>query len=115
MNYDQKGDLVEQLIYEAYKDKYIRSSEAFKQLIKKNYGYEVTSDLYRKIINYQVEKYGISLSNLGTREYDKYFSQRESNRRFWKRKKDAFRTKCIRRLQEIEESRCKETIKRKNT
>lgn len=115
MNYDQKGDLVEQLIFEAYKDKYIRSSEAFKQLIKKDYGYEVKSDLYKKIVNYQIKKYGISLSNLGSREYDKYFSQRESNRRFWKRKKNAFRTKCIRRLEEIEEGRCKKIIKREKS
>ena len=73
MNKDQKGELVEQLIFEAYKDKDVRSAVYFKDLIKKDYGIKVTSDLYRKIINYQVEKYGVTLQNLDYREYIKYF------------------------------------------
>ena len=64
MNKDQKGDLVEQLIFQAYKDKDVRSAVYFKDLIKKEYGYKVSSDLYAKIINYQVNKYGVTLQNL---------------------------------------------------
>ena len=73
MNKDQKGDLVEQLIFEAYKDKDVRSAVYFKDLIKKEYGYKVSSDLYAKIINYQVNKYGVTLQNLNQVEYVNYF------------------------------------------
>lgn len=58
MNKDQKGDLVEKLIFEAYKDKRLGGARAFKGMIKSEYGYDVSSELYIKLCNYQIEKYG---------------------------------------------------------
>lgn len=68
-----KGDLVEQLIFEAYKDKNIKGAGYFKKLIQANYGFKVSSDLYTKIINYQVKTYGITLNYCDRGSYDKYF------------------------------------------
>lgn len=108
MNKDQRGDLVEKLIFEAYKDKYIKSSEAFKQLIKKEYGYEVKTELYIKICNYQIKKYGCSLNNSVGREYSKYFTQKESTKRYWKRQADMHRERDRRSIERIEKNKYKE-------
>lgn len=65
--------LVDHLIYEAYKDKPLCSMAVFKREIRTNYGFLPNSFLYRKIINYQIEKYGKQLEiDLG-REYNKNF------------------------------------------
>lgn len=109
------GDLVENLIYMAFKDKYIRSAEAFKQLIKKNYGYTATSDLYARIVNYQVKRYGISLSNLSQREYDKYFGQKETLQRKKRSRWQSAKQLESRKVERIEKNKCKKSIKRKNT
>lgn len=70
----QNGELVDNLIYEAYKDKILVNGERFKENIKRDYGFVPSSALYRKIINYQIKKYGNQLD-----EYivatSKYFSQ----------------------------------------
>lgn len=113
MNKDQKGDLVEQLIFNAFKDRYFRSSEAFYQLIKRDYGYDATPELYRRIINYQIKKYGISLHNVTEREYQKYFYQKEHSYRMQKSKKTAKYHKDRRNLERIEkdgENKLKKTI-----
>lgn len=70
----QNGELVDNLIYEAYKDKILVNGVRFKENIKRDYGFVPSSALYRKIINYQIKKYGNQLD-----EYivatSKYFSQ----------------------------------------
>lgn len=109
------GDLVEELIFNAFKDKSLRSGEAFYQLIKKDYGYIATSNLYRRIVNYQIKKYGISLYNLNQREYQKYFSQREPTKRKQKNCRDYISFREKRRIEKIEKNKYKELIKGKNT
>jgi hypothetical protein len=113
MNKDQKGDLVEKLIFEAYKRRYIRNAEAFKQYIKREYGLDVTSDLYRKIVNFQVEEYGETLSDDKQREYIKYFHQKESLQRVHRKRLNIEKEKEKRRIERIEKN--KRTIKKKNT
>lgn len=114
MNYDQKGDLVGELIFNAFKDKCLRSSEAFYQLVKRDYGYVATPELYRRIINYQVERYGVSLHNIAQREYQKYFSQREPLKKKLKSRRDYMKFKEKRRIEKIEENKYKKSLKAEN-
>lgn len=55
----------ENLLFEKYKDKQVRSCKGLFNDIKREYDYEVSSDLYKKIINYQIKKYGSSLRESG--------------------------------------------------
>lgn len=64
-----KGGLVdfkEKIIFEEYKDKAFENSSSFKKEIKDKYNYIASSDLYTRIINYQIKKYGGSLSYSNT-------------------------------------------------
>jgi hypothetical protein len=65
--------LVDKMIYEIYKDKVVNGSCYFKRKVKSDYGYIPSSDLYRKIINYQVKKYGKQLTTEFVRKYDRLF------------------------------------------
>ena len=68
--------LVDKLIYEAYKDRAVNGMNYFKKKIKSDYGIIPSSDLYRKIINYQIKKYWKQLNvDLG-REYERLFYER---------------------------------------
>jgi N-glycosylase/DNA lyase len=115
MNKDQKGDLVEDFIFNAFKDKCLRSSEAFYQLVKRDYNCSVSSGLYRRIVNYQIMRYGESLYNVQQREYQKYFSQREprSVRRRWQR--NYAKVKEERTIERIEKNKHKKSLKDKKT
>lgn len=77
---NQDGGLVEKLIFEAYKDKYIYNAKKFKKSIKSDYGFEPSSDLYRNIINYQIKKYGKQLS-LDIRTYEINFKKYGNNKK----------------------------------
>lgn len=67
-------DFKEKLIFEEYKDKEIWSARAFKKSIIEKYNI-VPNDLYVKIINYQIKKYGCALTQLrsSVREYDEHY------------------------------------------
>lgn len=111
MNKDQKGDLVEQLIFEVYKDKFVRSSKAFKQEILNNYKYEVSFELYKRIMNYQIKRYGRTLQDIETREYVKWFGLkskrlREKGKRVADRKYET--RKFLERIEKNEIKRAKE-------
>ena len=49
---------VEEFIFQVYKDKPIYGAKRFKKECKDLYNYKPTSDLYARIVNYQIEKYG---------------------------------------------------------
>lgn len=115
MNKDQKGDLVGELIFNAFKDKCLRSSEAFYQLVKRDYGYEATPELYRKIINYQIDRYGISLHNVHQREYQKYFSQRDHGQKVRRSQSAYAKLKEERRIDKIEKNKYKKSLKGNDT
>ena len=111
MNKDQKGDLVEQLIFEVYKDKFIRSSKAFKDEILKSYGYVASTELYKRIMNYQIKRYGRTLQDIETREYVKWFGLkskrlREKGKRVADRKYET--RKFLERIEKNEIKRAKE-------
>lgn len=73
-------DKREQLIYEAYKNKPLANSESFKKEIRKNYGFIPSTELYKKIINYQVKNFGKTLDNCAG-EYIKDFKQKRADLR----------------------------------
>ena len=53
----------EELIFELYKDKPLKVNN-FRKLIKEKYNMKGYFDLYRRIVNYQIQTYGIQLYNL---------------------------------------------------
>ena len=53
---------VEELLFHQYKDQPLTSAKKFKNDITKNFEYVNCSDLYRRIVNYQIEKYGCALN-----------------------------------------------------
>lgn len=55
----------ENLLFEEFKDTPLRSAKGLFNDIKKKYDYEPSSDLYKKIVNYQIEKYGSPLLQRG--------------------------------------------------
>ena len=52
----------EEILFEMYKEEPVGNSQMFYYKMKKNHNLERPVSLYRKIINYQVEKYGASLT-----------------------------------------------------
>lgn len=75
-------DFKEQAIYEFEKDSSFSGAKEFKFKIKQKYGFEPSSDLYRRITNYQIRKYGEPLSNSKGHDYiSKYSIKRNAKRR----------------------------------
>ena len=54
-------DFKENLIFEEWKDQPLHSSVWFRDKMKEKYGITKTTDLYAKIVNYQIKKYGTNL------------------------------------------------------
>ena len=93
-----KKRFLEEKIFKEQKDIYIKNIESFK---RKNKGYDINfSEVYRRITNYQIEKYGTSLHC-----YKTYYTSGEGvklalysqQRRYAKRKRggDNFDKKLI--------------------
>lgn len=62
-------DFKEQAIYEFEKDSSFSGAREFRTKIKSKYGFEPGSELYRRITNYQIKKYGEPLANSRVQEY----------------------------------------------
>lgn len=60
---------IEELIFEMYKNQTLTSAKKFKNDIQKNFKNIDCYDLYRRIVNFQIEKYGCALN---TRNYEDY-------------------------------------------
>lgn len=54
-------DFKENIVFEEYKEKAFKKAKDFRDEVKKHYGFIPSSDLYTKIINYQINKYGTTL------------------------------------------------------
>ena len=57
-----KNSLYEQIVFEDYKDKNLKNITNFKKIVEKEYGFYPSDNLYRKIIKYQISKYGCALN-----------------------------------------------------
>lgn len=55
----------EQFIFNKYKDKKIKNKEKLTKEVKEKYGITLSSNLYTKIVNYQIKKYGKTLYDPG--------------------------------------------------
>ena len=53
----------EKLIFELFKDKPLSSSRKFKCEVYKRYKINTTRDLYTRLVNYQIKKYGRMLES----------------------------------------------------
>lgn len=73
----------EEYLFTQYKDKAIKNATQFKGEIRKKYGVlEVDlTELYRKIVNYQIKKYGKHLIDDGTSDIPYEVIQKRSHRR----------------------------------
>lgn len=71
-------DFKENIVFEEYKDKVLKNANSFKYKVLKKYGFKPSTNLYKKIVNYQIEKYGKSLMYVDAtlREYDKDFCEK---------------------------------------
>lgn len=75
-------DFKEQAIYEFEKDSSFSGTREFRTKIKSKYGLEPSSELYRRITNYQIKKYGEPLSNSKGHDYiSKYSINRNAKKR----------------------------------
>lgn len=109
MNNEELG-LVDKLIFEAYKDKALISMEKFRYKIKSNFGTIPSSDLYRKIINYQIKKYGKQLDVSISREYQDYFYKYSRKNREEKGRRNREKFREDRNLERIYEKQARKDI-----
>ena len=68
-----RSEFKESFIFEKEKDKALVNAKAFKLRCEVNYNYKNVFGIYRKIIDYQIKKYGCTLENDMNREYNKNF------------------------------------------
>lgn len=85
-------DFKEEYLYIKYRDKYIGSSEKFRYALIKEKFKDMKdvniSNLYRRIINYQIKKYGAQIGMLGKYDLDRRtFDDRCGSQRKERRKR----------------------------
>lgn len=83
-------DFKENIIFQNFKDTAFSSINQFKYLVYKKYHYIAGSDLYRKVVNYQVDTYGTSLNRKDkkfTSEHCNMLANLARNRKYNRRKK----------------------------
>ena len=81
----------EDYIFEIYKDTYIHGAKKFIKDVKDKYNLDINNELYKRIINYQIKKYGSQLSYGGQIE----FVPKNKNRYQKRRLRDLENTKDI--------------------
>ena len=102
-------DLVEELIFNAYKDKNVMSAKVFKKMVYDNFKYRASTDLYARILNYQIKKYGNTLQDKGGTGFVKHFQLKCSTVRHYQRECLTTRIKLEKYIERVEN----EKIKRK--
>ena len=70
----------EDLIFSIYKDKALRGARTFKSMIKEKYKVDASSDLYAKLVNYQLNVYGKYLTP-NDMDYIKDFRHKNNRKR----------------------------------
>lgn len=95
----------EKIIFALYKDKDIKNVRDFENTIKAKYGFIPSKELSRKIVNYQVEKYGGSINNSRYIEFEK----KQMAKNFKKRRREKERDTVLQRekafIERIEKSK----------
>ena len=70
----------EDFIFSIYKDKALRGARTFKSVIREKYHINASSDLYAKIVNYQLNVYGKYLTPYDI-DYIKDFRHKDNKKR----------------------------------
>lgn len=80
----------EKLLFEMYKDKPIKSIKIFKTIMHEKYKIENSTNLYAKINNYQIEKYGTNLRDRINRmtHREKLHANAKANARKYSKRKN---------------------------
>ena len=76
----------EDLIFALYKDKIV-TCKAFKNICREKYGLENVGDLYVRLNNYQIEKYGVQLCYENETKEDWKINNKKGNLRDQNKKK----------------------------
>jgi hypothetical protein len=79
----------EQLIFELYKDKPISNTTEFKKMLNGKFKVTDVMELYVKIVNYQIDRYGMSLRNtvdMPTHEEKMYLKDKNNARKYQNRR-----------------------------
>ncbi len=69
------------VVFELEKDVPFEGTREFKWKIYRKYGFIPDGDLYRKIINYQIENYGRTFNGYKGRDFVKNFGSKSKKRR----------------------------------
>ena len=102
----------EKIVFVLYKDKELKSVKKFENTIQKKYGFIPSKELSRKIINYQVKKYGHSLDGGDGIERTKWQRLKNKNRRDREKERDSRRKKEKAYLDKLERKNSKYTIEK---
>jgi hypothetical protein len=102
----------EKIVFVLYKDKELKSVKKFENTIQKKYGFIPSKELSRKIINYQVKKYGHSLDGGDGIERTKWQCLKNKNRRDREKERDSRRKKEKAYLDKLERKNSKYTIEK---
>ena len=78
----------ENMIFQMFKDKCIGTAQKFKKEMKDKYNIDNVRDVYIKIVNYQVEKYGEQLRSGTTITYIDNFKYYSRNGRKYRKMRD---------------------------
>lgn len=78
----------EEVVFEIEKDKPFNGVREFTYLVVRKYGFKPSSDLYRRVVNYQIEKYGTTANypNWIDRRTFRSRSRRRAERDYQERK-----------------------------
>ena len=79
----------ENMIFQMFKDKSIGCAQKFKTEIKKLFDIDNTSDIYRKIVNYQIATYGQQIKSGVTNTYIKNFKSKGAKQRNYKKERNS--------------------------
>lgn len=75
-----KEDFMNNYIFHEFKDSVLYGSDKFKKMIYGKYGILIDSSLYNRLVNYQIKRYGNTLSYNG-RDYIKNFGNKSNKER----------------------------------
>lgn len=85
------SEFKENIIFELEKNKPLKNTDTFRYKIFKTYGLRLTSDeLYKKIVNYQIDKNGITIDEFVPRasyKEKKLNNNAANNRKYYARKR----------------------------
>lgn len=104
-------DFKENIVFEEYKEKVLKKAKDFRDEVKKQHGFEPSSDLYKRIINYQIKKYGTTLVGSYVIEEIKNFGNKKRTVRLKRIESNERKRKCKEFIERIDKKRGKNVSK----